>query len=170
LATYRTSSKWAVAALLQFMAGAPHVNGSAKGSFGVSVKVVLEGGVREITFDADVDELLRAALLTYRNDSKYYVIRETISVSRITYDFKGTGQLEASAKEAIRSLVKGSQVFSWTDNSRSTLSQKFDRPYRVFFTADELLAPGLGMGESGPTRIQPEEPIAWTNEVVEGRA
>jgi hypothetical protein len=164
LASYTTSSSWAFVALLRYLTGASDTKGSTMGSFGVSLKVVLEGGFREFTYDSEIDQLLKNALITYRKDSKYYVVRETISVSKITYDFKGGGKLEAAAKEAISNFVTGNQALAWTDNSRSILTQKFDRPYRVFFTADELLAPGLGMGESGPKRVRSDEPITWKDE------
>jgi hypothetical protein len=164
LASYTALSNWTFAALLSYLMKAPSVEGSATGSFGMRVKVVLEGGVREGTFDAELDQSLKNALINYRKNNKYFVVRETISVSAIDYDFKGAGRLSTTIKETISKIVKGNQGLSWTDGSESTLKQKFDQPYRVFFTADELLSPGLGIGESAPKRVPANEPLAWKQE------
>lgn len=162
-ATYISTTRWKLSALVKFI-GDIGVEAMAEVSSPLTLKVALGRGEREWTFDADVDQALKNAIINYRMESKYYVIRETISVPSITYDFSGSGEFNTTAKQAIDEVAKGKQHLSWSNSSQNTLIESFDRPYRIFYTADEILIPELGAAQVEPQRIPVKYTIVWSAE------
>jgi hypothetical protein len=165
-ANYHKTNEWSLASILKFM-GASKLFGDAQVSvdLGSDTEVTLNigEGNRERTYDGDVDSSLRVAAIDYRKDSRYYIIRETISVSQISYRFGNERNLTAGLNAAIKKLVETTNDLKWKGAQQTELVQHFDGLHRIFYTAEEIVAP-TGVVGSQVQRRRVTEPLQWTNE------
>lgn len=125
----------------------------------------LKGGSRQFVDDADLDSVLNPwlAQLQLREGSRYFVIREVVSGSEITYRLD-TGQVdklggEASVTEAAK--LEGN-LHTSTSKSDYLLQQKFDKPMRVMFLPEELRPVSRGLAEDTVIGRRPvTQPLIW---------
>lgn len=165
-ANYTKTGVWSLAAVLKYL-GAPQLLSDAQVSanFGSSLELTLQigQGNRERTYDADVKAALKAASIEYRGDSRYYIIRETIGVSDLSYRFTKKKDLTSGVTAAIKKVVDATGNLKWVGSEQTDLVQKFDRPHRVFYTAEEILPP-TGLLGAEPERRRVTEPLEWATE------
>lgn len=165
-ANYTKTDVWSLATVIKYV-GAPQLLSDAQVSanLGSSLELTLQigQGSRERTYDADVTAALNAASIEYRVDSRYYIIRETIGVSDLSYRFTRKKDLTSGVTAALIKTVQATGSLQWVSSEQTDLVQKFDRLHRVFYTAEEII-PSVGLLGAEPERRRVKEPLEWTTE------
>jgi hypothetical protein len=123
----------------------------------------LKGGSRQYVDDSDLDPVLDPWLAQHelRGGSRYFVIREAVLGSEITYHLS-VGQVDKLGGEA--SLSEAAKLEGNLHTSKSgsdfVLQQTFDKPMRVMFLPEEL-QPFRGATEDGVLRQPVTTPLVW---------
>ncbi|MEX2693071.1 hypothetical protein [Rhizobium mongolense] len=150
-------------AIADFLAG----NASASGSGSLNVSLKLRGGHREKTSDTEIDKVLAKALqgINLRKDSKYYLIRETISATEIEYVLTSTDAQAAGLQVGQSSSPKGSTKIENSENGETRLVAKFNAPLRVFYKPEQVTFQSSGLtGELKVSLDKVSEPLLWKSE------
>lgn len=135
----------------------------------VTVSTKLQSGQRFRTLDDAVDPALKNAKIAFKPNNRYYLVRETTAFKSIDYTItsgrSANAELKADLATAIGDGTRAEGKVGWTSDDRSTLSQKFDTAYHVCFSAEEIIAPDIGLAtEQAPERRRLERPIVWSSE------
>lgn len=169
LTSYTESGAWTLKGLLHFLSlHNSKVSSDANMNLNHAVKVKLSGGLRERTLDTDVDAAIQRSQLAFRGDSKYYIIRETIAVSAIDYDFEenvdtNTG-VSAQLLSFFRQLPAGKVDYVLSSTSQRSLNLVFKAPHRLFYTVDLVNREAKGLLASEISRTPVNENLIWTEE------
>jgi hypothetical protein len=125
----------------------------------------LKGASRQYVSDSDIDTVLDPWLEQHelREGSRYFVIREAVSGSEITYhlDRSQVDKLggEASLTEAAK--LEGN-LHTSTSKSDYVLQQTFDKPMRIMFLPEELRPLTRGLAERTVIGRRPvTTPLIW---------
>lgn len=163
---------WSASALVTFLGVArklQDIKGSADLNSALDSTISFGEGERETTYDADVDKALREQQSSFKHwaDSRYFVIRETISVSSVNIVVDRSGSARVEAKAAVTKLVDGHGGINWNSSSRDSLVKEFSTPHRIFYTAEEILAPSSGLEDDAKLRrfrLKPGDELTWEKE------
>jgi hypothetical protein len=125
----------------------------------------LKGASRQYVDDADLDGVLDPWLAQHelREGSHYFVIREVVSGSEITYHLD-RGQVDKLGGEA--SLTEAAKLegnlHTSTSKSDYVLQQTFDKPMRIMFLPEELRPLTRGLAEAAVVGRRPvTQPLVW---------
>jgi hypothetical protein len=135
---------------------------SATGSYEVRMK--LSGVEREKTTDADLDKSLALALkqVSLRTDNRYYVIRETISAREVAYNLSSADLASAATKLGTTPVGNGKVNVRQQDSNTATLVGSYDKPYRLFYKAEEVKFTSSGLtGDLKVSRLPVQGPLDW---------
>lgn len=120
---------------------------TAARSVAYDVTLIVEDATREKTTDLDIDKAIAVALqaIALRKDSRYFIIRETISARGLSFvlNSRDASKLAAEIKHKV---AEGKTSTDVSDKSATTLVKKFDHAMRVFYKPEEIL-----VNESGAT-------------------
>jgi hypothetical protein len=132
----------------------------------------LKGASRQLVEDADLDAVLAPWLKQHalREGFRYFVIRETVSGSEITYHLDH-GQVDKLGGEA--SLTEAAKLegnlHGSTSKSEYLLQQTFGKPMRIMFLPEELRPLTRGLAEETVVGRRPvTEPLVWEEATGEG--
>ncbi len=157
---------WTLEALAQFIRGSYLGEGGLNAKKFASVVVKLGAGRRERSLGKYIDSAIAKERIDFewRAGSRYYVVVETISVKDIEYSvFDAAGQSAALRGTFNALLSAGIGVESGRLEGRS-LVQRFPEWHRVFYLADEISPPALGVTEAAPKRMLAQKPLVWMSE------
>jgi hypothetical protein len=163
--TYSRESKWTVGALASFIGG--HTSNDATGTIESLMKFG-EGHRRRIN-DVEVDQALDASKIRYKPGSTYYVVHETIAIPSIDIEIRHSESLSPEARVTLDAVSKSNASLKWSDDRKKTLVMRFPELHNVFFTADKVLPPALGVNSPGRPeviKLKATEQPTWTTEEV----
>ena len=172
-ADYKRNVDWSFELLGRFLGLAKAAVG-AGGSLGVErdqqFTLRHRTGHPTRTYDAEIRDSLRRANIEFAKGSRYYVIREVISIKNLYVDAGPTWRADVKANVAWKKLVNGRGEAKWADASQTTLIRSFKPAHHVFYVAEQVLPPGVGITEPGSPRLaalDPDEVIHWQEESTE---
>jgi hypothetical protein len=175
LVTVHTTGKWKGDVLAQF-------TGAGAGTFGIKndqdldLSLQFDGAERWRIEGLKLGDAIKAMMLPFSGGGNFYVVREAISVRRISYKVAFSDEAEgaASAKTAVIGKespgLDGKIVVKASSKNVLELEQAFTEPHYVFYLASQVI-PASGFDNAEVfLRIMPEsEPIKWAAEVRPGR-
>lgn len=126
----------------------------------------MNGAVREVLDDADVDAVIDAFLqkLRYRADNRYFLIRESRRATEMTYHLTRSqvDELGGSATLASKAKLEGT-MFKADRGDEFLLQQKFAAPMRVMFLTEEIkpITAALAAERQQLGLVPVAEPLVW---------
>jgi hypothetical protein len=160
---YATRESWTLNTLAQFIGLNLGTSLTDSGSYDVTL--VLSNGLREWTYDEDLDRSLEKVSISFRKDSRYFVIRETISVTNIDYELSNNAGMSAEIRGILNESIQARTDIVHSSKSLRSLKQVFPAPHRLFYTLDEITTGKVGMFESEAIRRMPVFGTPqWVNE------
>lgn len=133
-------------------------------------------GNREYLDDGQVDKALPEALRTIvvRPGNRYYLIRETISTSNLSYSSDKSWAANLGLQAPIEAVLSSNTSLKWDDSTKFSIDAKFPAPMRVWYKPEVLkierpmgAGPGqlpivtrtsVGVGET--VRLVPNAPMS----------
>jgi len=118
---------------------------------------------KEVTLDADVTAGIKAFLpqVDWKTDSHYYLIRETIGASAMSYVLQDSTMRELGGRAKLSEAFAGRTDLSWSSSASNDLVQRFPMPYRVLYKIEEITRPAGTIGGMGTVfrLVPPENPV-----------
>jgi hypothetical protein len=120
---------------------------------------------REITTDVVVEKTLKEfpSKVEYREDNRYFIIRESRSANEIHYTLSEELLNEIGGSASLLKYVDSQANFSYQKQGEYILSQKLPSRMRVMFLAEEIIQTSAsltgGMPEFGTAPIT--KPLVW---------
>lgn len=106
------------------------------------------------------DDQVRGPLAKYlstvsrRSDNKYYLVRETVRTTSLTYQARKAWVAGAGIEAQFKGSVSAKAGLRWDTGEEFAIDTRFTRPLDVWYVADELeFKPALG---AGPGQISVE--------------
>jgi hypothetical protein len=115
-------------------------------------------GRREFLEDRDLPEnTLRDALtgIRIRDENTYFLIRETLASNKLTFTVSRNWITQLGVEAEIKKLVESTSGVEWKDGTEVSLDTTFDKPYRIWFKAEQLNIERntLGAGPGQPLKV-----------------
>jgi hypothetical protein len=135
-------------AFFNFLAAVLPVHVSADRTLNYNFTLALFGVRRQKTTDVQIDSVLFPQLpnVRWRDDNKYYVIRETIIADSIKYSFDNTSLTALNADANFKTLVGDSTQIKWRSHESYQLAQQFPHAQRVYYKVDQIRSKTGGYG------------------------
>jgi len=99
------------------------------------------------------DDQVRGPLAKYlssvprRSDNKYYLVRETVRTTNLTYNARKSWVTGAGVEAQFKGSVSAKAGLRWEAGEEFAIDTRFTKPLDVWYVADELeLKPALGAG------------------------
>jgi hypothetical protein len=170
--TYAKHSSWKLSALANFLGAIKNllVDPSVSADLSKTINSTFEFGEghrERIVDEKELNDSLNKSGVTFRKDSRYFVIYETIAVPKIKVVITNGSELSAEAKADLKKVANADIGIKGDSESEFALIKNFDKPFRVFYTAEEILPGGVGLNENGGAEIvklKPEEQPVWSDE------
>lgn len=151
-----TTTSFSLGQLLQVIAlkdDCKPVEGSYDANARDNVVVKSVNGIREITYDTQIDPILvqlqakfDAGELTYRPDDTYWIIRETIKTNNIDYEARREWLTKASASASLEACENGTATndngkieIAAGSNQSIILKKTFAIPLRGWYSAEKVI-------------------------------
>jgi hypothetical protein len=125
-----------------------------------------EGHRRRIT-DVEIDQALDTAKIKYKAGNIYFVIHETIAVPSIDVELRHSKGLSPEVKASLDEATKADAGLKWSDTSKRSLVKTFKELHNMFFMADRILPPTVGISSEGRPeviKLNPSEQPTWQTE------
>lgn len=104
------TGRWRFGVALGFLTGARVSAGREH-----EIVTTLSGGKRQITYDPDIENALRSATIDFKQDNRYFLIRETVAYSAIRHRFVSGWDLSANEESTLRQLMDRMKDLKWAD-------------------------------------------------------
>jgi hypothetical protein len=168
LVNVHTTGKWKGDVLAQF-------TGTGSGSFGIrndqdiDLALEFEGSERWRVDALKLDDAIKAMKLPFSSGGKFYVVRESISVKRISYrvSFNSDAESDATAKVATvgkeTPSIDGKITVKAVTKNALELKQEFARPHYVFYLASEI-GPSVDLSNVFLQHVPASASINWYTE------
>ena len=157
------TTTWKLGALGEFLGDSKVVEqlkASGNADAEVRTEIELGTGSRYRTYDADIEVAVKKAKITYRRDSRYYVVREAVAVKKITLKIDREGGIDAKVEANLKKLARADGKTSVVLKDNTQLIADFgNEELFIFYKVDRLLPPGSGSQKSGEWQVlSPAEP------------
>jgi hypothetical protein len=170
--SWSTRKTVAANALIRFLKRT--ANFHAGGNTARTLDMTLDSATKQVTLDDDIDALLASKALfksKWKMDSKYYLIRETISVKHLKYSLSQDLVADLGGDAALSASVTGSADIKFASGNVRKIDQSFHPPYRVMYKLVRLLPPAAGISGTGkewtPLQDDVNTAIEWSEKSVD---
>jgi DNA-binding beta-propeller fold protein YncE len=94
----------------------------------------------ETTFDVDLDPLLKQLFenLAYHKEDQYFIIRDATKTQEINYQLTEDHVNSLGGEASFRSALEERCLSSSKEQEMHIIKQKFEKPMRIMFNAEEL--------------------------------
>ena len=94
----------------------------------------------EHTYDVDLDPLLKQLFENnaYRKDDQYFIIRDATKAQEINYQLTQDHVNSLGGEVSFKKALKQRSLLSSKEENQHIIKQKFDKPMRVMFNAEEM--------------------------------
>jgi hypothetical protein len=94
----------------------------------------------EQTYDVDLDPLLKQLFENnaYREDDQYFIIRDATKTQEINYQLTQDQVDSLGGEVSFKKALKQKSLSSSKEQQQHIIKQKFDKPMRVMFNAEEM--------------------------------
>jgi len=121
----------------------------------IEVELASVSGTREyLDDDSDVYPAIIALFrrVPFKKDNEYYLIRETIASTELTFRSKVNWAAEVGANAEIKKIINANTEAHWENENAVSMVKKFQSPLRIWFKAEKIM-PKEALG-IGPAEIQ----------------
>lgn len=107
----------------------------------INIEFLADSLTREKTFDNNIKNALNDAIykIEWKDNNKYYIIRETISAQKIFYKFSSSFNDTIGVKISLNELINTNSNFKKDLASKYDLIQSFSQPHRIFYKVEEII-------------------------------
>lgn len=153
----RSTNKFSAHSLLTFLTG---TSKTAKAGAGVTntseVVLSMKDAKREILGEDDYDKIIKQAIrdkqISWRTNSQYQIIMETVSTKKLTAKVDKLLVAGANAEGTITSYLNGTIGFAVDRGNYFDLTRTFTTEYRVLYKSAELEVSSFGA--TGEIRVK----------------